>query len=133
MNQLKNLKSIDSELNAMITSIEDSPIVFHIEENKRNHYNRKTKTIGYNPDNNTRQDGEQRPAEAALAHELGHAENDKNNASVNYNTNTKNKDASHQNELDKKNKNEVNSIYYENIVREHEGYPQRGYNYVNGD
>ena len=36
-------------------------------------------------------------------------------------------------EQEKRDKNEVNSIYYENIVREKEGYPQRGYNYSTGD
>ena len=36
-------------------------------------------------------------------------------------------------EQEKRDRNEVNSIYYENIVREKEGYPQRGYNYSAGD
>lgn len=36
-------------------------------------------------------------------------------------------------EQEKRDKNEVNSIYYENIVREKKEYPQRGYNYSAGD
>lgn len=36
-------------------------------------------------------------------------------------------------EQDKQNRNEQNSIYYENIVREEKGFPQRGYNYSAGD
>jgi hypothetical protein len=36
-------------------------------------------------------------------------------------------------EQEKQNRNEVNSIYYENIVREKKEYPQRGYNYSAGD
>jgi hypothetical protein len=35
-------------------------------------------------------------------------------------------------EQEKRNRNEVNSIYYENIVRKKE-YPQGGYNYAAGD
>ena len=33
----------------------------------------------------------------------------------------------------KRNRNEMNSIYYENIVREEKGFPERGYNYSAGD
>ena len=133
MSQLQKLKCMDPELNAMITGLENSPMTFHItyDSNKRNYYNRNTKTIGYDPENDTRRNGEVRPPEAALVHELGHAENDMNNATINTNVDTGGKNGA--NELDQKNLNEINSIYYENIVREYEGYPQRGYNYVNGD
>jgi hypothetical protein len=95
------------------------------------------KEIDYDPDNYIRKDGQERPPEAALAHELGHAENDMNGTSVTYNEDMANgkigTPAQQAIEQEKQNRNEVNSIYYENIVREKKEYPQRGYNYSAGD
>lgn len=72
-----------------------------------------------------------------LVHELGHAENDKNGTSVKYNTKKANGEietpAEQAIEQEKRDRNEVNSIFYENIVREKKEYPQRGYNYSTGD
>ena len=119
--------------------MELSPIDFYIGyDNTHNHYNPNSKTIGYDPNNNIRKDGKVRPPEAALAHELGHAENDKNGTAVKYDKDVVNgtKKATSEQvfiEKGKQDKNEANSIYYENIVREKEGYPQRGYIYSNGD
>lgn len=137
--QLQNLKDMDPELNTMITALENSPINFHIkyDNNKNNHYNTKTKEVGYDPDDYYRIDGGKRPPEAALAHELGHAENDEKGTSVKYNKNRADGKSGtiveQAIEQEKKDRNEVNSIYYENIVREKNGYPQRGYNYSAGD
>ena len=139
MAQLKELKDMDPELNKMITNLEDPSIDLHIkyDNNKNNHYDPKTKEIGYDPDDYIRKDGDKRPPEAALAHELGHAENDKNGTSVKYNKRMANGEigtpAQQTNEQVKRDKNEANSIYYENIVREKKEYPQRGYNYSAGD
>ena len=139
MLQLGKLKDMDSELNKMIISLEKSNITFYIEyeNNKNNYYNNLTNTIKYDPDDNIRKDGQIRPPEAALAHELGHAENDKNGDTVKYDRaiangekGTKKEQATEQSKRDL---NEINSIYYENIVREKEGYPLRGYNYSAGD
>ena len=139
MLQLGKLKDMDSELNKMIISLEESNITFYIEyeNNKNNYYNNLTNTIKYDPDDNIRKDGQIRPPEAALAHELGHAENDKNGDTVKYDRaiangekGTKKEQATEQSKRDL---NEINSIYYENIVREKEGYPLRGYNYYAGD
>lgn len=138
-NQLEGLKGLDLEINEMITSLEDAPTDFYIEyeNNKNNHYNPANNTIKYDPNDYIRRDGEIRPPEAALAHELGHAENDKNGTSVKYNKKIADGKAGTPEEQaieqEKRDRNEVNSIYYENIVREKEGYPQRGYNYSAGD
>jgi oligoendopeptidase F len=74
---------------------------------------------------------------STLAHELGHAENDMNGTSVTYNEDMANgkigTPAQQAIEQEKRNRNELNSIYYENIVREKKEYPQRGYNYSAGD
>ena len=74
-NQLETLKGLDLGINEMITSLEDSPTKFYIEyyTNKNNHYNPVDNTVGYDPDDYFRRNGEKRPPEAALAHELGHA------------------------------------------------------------
>jgi hypothetical protein len=122
----------------MIADLENSSIDFHIKhDNNSNHYNPSTKEIEYDPDNYIRKNGEERPPEAALVHELGHAENDMNGTSVNYNEKVANGEigtpAQQAIEQEKRNRNEVNSIYYENIVREKKEYPQRGYNYSAGD
>ena len=137
--QLQELKDMDPELNKMITDLEDPSIDFHIEydNNKNNHYDHKTKKIGYDPDDYIRKDGKKRPPEAALAHELGHAENDKNGTSVKYNKKMANgkigTPAQQAKEQVKRDRDEANSIYYENIVRAKKEYPQRGYNYSAGD
>ena len=139
INQLEVLKRLDLEINNMITSLEDSPINFYIEyyTNKNNHYNPVDNTVGYDPDDYFRYNGEKRPPEAALTHELGHAEDDKDGKIVKYNPKIANGEIGSIKEQaieqEKRDKNEVNAIYYENIVREKEGYPQRGYNYSAGD
>jgi RHS repeat-associated protein len=136
---LQELKGMDPELNKMIADLENSSIDFHIkhDNNNSNHYNPNTKEIDYDPDNYIRKNGEERPPEAALAHELGHAENDMNGTSVTYNEDMANgkigTPAQQAIEQEKRNRNELNSIYYENIVREKKEYPQRGYNYSAGD
>ena len=138
-NQLATLKGLDLEINNMITSLEDSPTKFYIEyyTNKNNHYNPVDNTVGYDPDDYFRRNGEKRPPEAALAHELGHAADDKDGKIVKYNPHIANGETGTPKEQaieqEKRDRNEVNSIYYENIVREKEGYPQRGYNYSAGD
>ena len=138
-NQLATLKGLDLEINNMITSLEDSPTKFYIEyyTNKNNHYNPVDNTVGYDPDDYFRRNGEKRPPEAALAHELGHASDDKDGKIVKYNPHIANGETGTPKEQaieqEKRDRNEVNSIYYENIVREKEGYPQRGYNYSAGD
>ena len=138
-NQLATLKGLDLEINNMITSLEDSPTKFYIEyyTNKNNHYNPGDNTVGYDPDDYFRRNGEKRPPEAALAHELGHAADDKDGKIVKYNPHIANGETGTPKEQsieqEKRDRNEVNSIYYENIVREKEGYPQRGYNYSAGD
>ena len=139
---LQELKDMDPELNKMIADLENSSIDFHIKydnnnDNNSNNYNPGTKVIEYDPDNYIRKNGEERPPEAALAHELGHAENDMNGTSVTYNEDMANgkigTPAKQAIEQEKRDRNEVNSIYHENIVREKKGYPQRGYNYSAGD
>ena len=138
-NQLETLKGLDLGINEMITSLEETPTNFYIEyeNNKNNHYNPANNTIKYDPNDYIRRDGEIRPPEAALVHELGHAENDKNGTSIKYNKHIADgKEGTPREqaiEQEKRDRNEVNSIYYENIVREKEGYPQRGYNYSAGD
>lgn len=131
--QLEELKTLDPCLARMITDLEDSPIDFYVlpEKGKHNRYLPNENVILYNPDDYIRSDGQKRPPEAALAHELGHAEDDKNGAIIKVdNDKLKAGDPEEQN---KKNLNEINPIFYENIVREKKGYPERGYNYVNGD
>ena len=134
--QLKTLNEIDPELSKMISTLEKSPTVYKIKPtsenpNKKhigeNGYNNKSNTAYYDPENKIGYDGKERPSEAALAHELGHAENDENGKDVKHDKtaalsgNTK--------EQDKMNRNEMNSINKENIVREHFGYEERPYNY----
>ena len=138
LGQLEELKQMDPELNKMITGLEMSLIDFFVTyDNKINHYSRKEKTIGYDPYNDRRIDGKVRPTEAVLAHELGHAENDKNGTAVNYDSKMANGKIGTPKEQaieqEKRDKNEANPIYYENIVREAKGFPQRGYNYSAGD
>ena len=131
--QLEELKAMDPCLMKMITNLEDPTMDLYIqpEKGKNNRFIRKDKKILYNPDDHIRKDGKERPPEAALAHELGHAENEKNGTHVKYNEDkVKAGDPVEQN---KKNLNELNPIFYENIVREKKGYPERGHNYVNGD
>ncbi|MBR3564952.1 MAG: hypothetical protein IKN91_01295 [Paludibacteraceae bacterium] len=115
----------------------DSNLIYQSFNPKNGIDNNLTNTIKYDPDDNIRKDGQIRPPEAALAHELGHAENDKNGDTVKYDRaiangekGTKKEQAAEQGKRDL---NEINSIYYENIVREKEGYPLRDYNYSAGD
>lgn len=75
--------------------------------------------------------GKKRPAQVGLAHELGHAENDVDGTTVKYiSEKARNGD---QGELDKWNKNEINSIDKENIVRENYKCEKRPYNYVTNE
>ena len=70
-------------------------------------------------------------AQVGLAHELGHAENDVDGTTIHYD-----KEKAHQGdqvELDKRNKNEINSIDKENIVRENYNCKERPYNYVTNE
>ncbi len=129
-NDLITLKNIDPELNKLISVIESSKTKYYIyptSENEGNSYDVQNNTIYYNPDNNTGVGGE-RPAIVGLAHELGHAENDENGIHINYNLRKVRE--GNQKEIEKLNNNELNSIYYENIVRESSGYEQRSYNYL---
>ena len=130
-NDVNKLKNIDPELNKLISVLENSDTKYYIEKtqgkNKGNSYNRSNNTIYYNPENNIGVGGE-RPAIAGLAHELGHAENDENGIHINYNLRKVRE--GNQKEIEKLNNNELNSIYYENIVRESSGYEQRSYNYL---
>ena len=73
----------------------------------------------------------------SCAKPLEYYENNMNGTSVTYDRDMANgkigTPAKQAIEQEKRNRNEVNSIYYENIVREKKEYPQRGYNYSTGD
>ena len=94
-------------------------------------YNDKKKEIRYNPDSKETKSGKKRPAQVGLAHELEHAENDVDGTTVKYNSEKVRQ--GDQVELDKRNKNEINSIDKENIVRENYKCEERPYNYVTNE
>ena len=118
---------MDSRLNIMITKIEESSTEYHIIKEDRFSYNNSKKEIRYNPDIKETKSGKQRPAQVGLAHELGHAENNVDGTTVEYDRGKALK--GNQVELDKWNKNELNSIDKENIVREKYNCEERPYNY----
>lgn len=90
-------------------------------------YDNSKREIHYNPDSQETKSGKKRQAQVGLAHELGHAENDVDGTTVKYNKEkTPN---SNQVEFDKLNRNELNSIDKENIVREKYNCEKRPYNY----
>ncbi len=127
--QLQELRDMDSELNKMITKIEESDTEYHIisiDGNKFS-YNDSEKEILYNPDSKETKTGKIRPAQVGLAHELGHAENDVDGTTIQYDK-VKARQGD-QVELNKWNKNEINSIDKENIVRENYNCKERPYNY----
>ncbi|MCQ2336913.1 MAG: type III secretion system effector protein [Paludibacteraceae bacterium] len=138
--QLNNIKSISPGLNQMVTDLEKSKNTYSIKsvsehpDNKRetdsrsgNSYRKSDKTIYFDMDKTTGYDGKERPLEAALAHELGHAEDDKNGNRIDYDRNKlNNHDVI---EMDKCQRNEINAISRENEVRDAMGYPERDYNY----
>lgn len=133
MSHLNELKDMDPELNKMITKIEESDTEYHIiniDGNKFS-YNDSEKEIRYNPDSKETKSGKKRPAQVGLAHELGHAENDVEGTTIRYDE----EKARHGNqvELDKWNKNELNSIDKENIVREKYNCKERPYNYFTNE
>ena len=74
-------------------------------------------------------DGNYSSADAILAHELGHAENNMNGTSVMYNHEEARKPDGKREDKIKGNANERKSIYYENQVRQKEGEPTRSYDY----
>ncbi len=126
---LQELKDMDPNLNKMITKIEESDTEYHIisiDGNKFS-YNDSEKEIRYNPDSKETRSGKKRPAQVGLAHELGHAENNIDGTTIHYDE----EKARHgdQIEIDKWNKNELNSIDKENIVRENYNCSKRLYNY----
>ena len=127
--QLQELKDMDPELNKMITKIEESSTEYHIMavDGDRLSYNNSKKEIRYNPDSQETKSGKKRPAQIGLAHELGHAENDIDGTTVKYDKDKA--DNGDQKELDKWNRNEINSIDKENIVREKYNCEERPYNY----
>lgn len=120
---------MDPELNKMITKIEESSTEYHIMavDGDRLSYNNSKKEIRYNPDSQETKSGKKRPAQIGLAHELGHAENDIDGTTVKYDK--EKADNGDQKELDKWNRNEINSIDKENIVREKYNCEERPYNY----
>lgn len=86
-------------------------------------------SIYYNDDVGFLVDGGYSSPEAILAHELGHAENNMNGTSVEYNRKETRKRDGCIVEKQKGNANEKNSISYENQVRQQEGEPARSYDY----
>lgn len=80
-------------------------------------------------------DGNYSSPDAILAHELGHAENNMNGTSVEFNKKEALKTNGSLQEKQKGNANEKKSIFYENQVRQKEGEPARSYDYykVNND
>ena len=136
--QIELLKTLDEDLNSMITGLEKSSDIYSIKSvserpqnnnsglSDGNSYNINNKTVYYDPDNNMLGD-EIRPAEAGLAHELGHAENDMNGKSISCNYKAAKKGNVH--EQEKVILNEINSIDKENIVRNKMGYEERDYSY----
>lgn len=129
MSHLNELKGMDPELNKMITKIEEPDTEYHIiniDGNKFS-YNDSEKEIRYNPDSKETKSGKKRPAQVGLAHELGHAENDVEGTTIRYDEEKARQ--GNQVELDKWNKNELNSIDKENIVRENYNCKERPYNY----
>ena len=129
MSQLQELKDMDPELNKMITKIEESSTEYHIMavDGDEFSYNNSKKEIRYNPDSQKTKSGKKRHAQVGLAHELGHVENDIDGTTVKYDKEkAQNGD---QIELDKYNRNELNSIDKENIVREKYNCKERPYNY----
>ena len=131
--QLQELKDMDPELNKMITKIEEADTEYHIIsiDGNRFSYNDSEKEIRYNPDIKETKSGKKRPAQVGLAHELGHAENDVDGATVKYDKNKARQ--GDQVELDKWNKNELNSIDKENIVRDNYKCEERPYNYFTNE
>lgn len=130
---LQELKDMDPELIKMITKIEESDSEYHIisiDGNKFS-YDDSKKEIYYNPDSKETKSGKKRPAQVGLAHELGHAENDVDGATVKYDKNKARQ--GDQVELDKWNKNELNSIDKENIVRDNYKCEERPYNYFTNE
>jgi len=100
--------------------------IIRIEGNKFS-YNDSKKEILYNPDSKETKTRKNRPAQVGLAHELGHAENDIDGTTVKYSEIEAKNGALE--ELDKWNRNEINSIDKENIVREKYNCEERPYNY----
>ena len=131
--QLQELKDMDPELNKMITKIEEADTEYHIIsiDGNRFSYNDSEKEIRYNPDIKETKSGKKRPAQVGLVHELGHAENDVDGATVKYDKNKARQ--GDQVELDKWNKNELNSIDKENIVRDNYKCEERPYNYFTNE
>ena len=140
--QLSTIKSVSTELASMVGKLENSKSTYHIKplyehpkniknpgSKTTNSYSRASKTIYFDPENSRGYDGNERPPESALSHELGHAENDEDGTSVNFNIHrAASGDTDEQSKIDK---NEINSITYENQVREYFGYPERPYDYFN--
>ena len=133
MSQLQELKEMEPNLNKMITKIEESDTEYHIigVDGNKFSYNDKEKKILYNPDSKETNSGKKRPAQVGLAHELGHAENDVDGTTVKYYSEKVRQ--GDQVEIDKRNKNEINSIDKENIVRENYKCEKRPYNYVTNE
>ena len=129
MSQLQELRDMDPELNKMIIKIEKSSTEYHIMavDGDRFSYNNSKKEIRYNPDSQETKSGKKRPAQVGLAHELGHAENDVDGTTVKYSEKEAKK--GDLKELDKWNRNEINSIDKENIVRKEYNCEERPYNY----
>ncbi|MCQ2164250.1 MAG: DUF6443 domain-containing protein [Bacteroidales bacterium] len=139
--QLEQLKGLDPRLNDMITELEKSENLYTITESfsGENKYNAISNTIYFLPlDYNSPLPGEERRDPlAALAHELGHAQNDNNNTRVPITKadieNLKGNDVlKREKSMQKINANEKNSIEKENIVREHLGLNLRDYDYLRG-
>lgn len=137
---MNNIQFIPS-VNNMVGKLEKSSNVYNIKpiskhpENSRtpgkkqgNCYRREDSTIYLNINNTTGYDGKDRPVEAALAHELGHAENTEDGKAVSYDAKkAKQGDVMEQ---EKMIENERNSIDMENAVRKEMGYPERDYDYI---
>ena len=129
--ELEYLKAISPQLNTGIRQLEDSQHKYYIKQGNNNQYNRKDKTITYDQGNDKRKDGAERPSKVALAHEVGHAVNDDNNATVTYDkSKALNGDVTEQNKMIL---NEITSIEYENEVRANEKCDMRSYNYLDND
>lgn len=137
---MNNIQSIPS-VNNMVGELEKSSNVYNIKpiskhpENSRtpgkkqgNCYRREDSTIYLNINNTTGYDGKDRPVEAALAHELGHAENIYDGKAVSYDAKkAKQGDVMEQ---EKMIENKRNSIDMENAVRKEMEYPERDYDYI---
>ena len=133
MAQLKELKNMDPALDEMITKIEEPTTEYHITDIDGNGfgYDNSKKEIFYNPDSKETKTGRKRPAIVGLAHELGHAENDVDGSTVEFDKEkAKNGDPV---EREKCNNNEQNSIGKENIVRTKLGCKNRPNDYFTND